>query len=242
MRKRFLYYLPKMSGCNERMLADRGLRTRFVNQGGDGLIEHGITATIEGPEGNGVLVGIGGQPAEYAPDRQEWQQGNGFWVGMEKTFRPGAQDLVREWNIVGYQIRLADGAEWIVPLLRRWNRERCEHVSALPKCIRPVNGRMREVVVPRYEAHDAIAENIWQSFMQEKSFTLDEIFANCANLLAVNYRVGPEEIALLGLLEKETALAAMGLAIDLPSFREHAAEIAFDGLEVSTPAIEEVEP
>ena len=241
MRNRFLYYIPRVAGCNGRKLSDVGLRDRFVNAGGDGFIEHGITPTIEGPEGSGVLVAIGTQPAEYAPSRQQWLQGKAFWVGLENGFPPSPMDLVRESGFSGYEVRLLDGNNWTVPLLRRWNQDRCEHVSALPKCIRPIEGRMREAVVPRYIQYDSMAERIWNSFVNEDSFTLEQLFANSAELLSANYRIGVEEIGMQGLIDSALALEVQGLAIDVNQLRAHAEAIAFDGLVVNVPNSEEAQ-
>ena len=238
MRKRFLYYLSNLPGINPRMLADRGLLSRFKTEHG-GLIEYSVTACSNGPAGSGIIVAIGAQPSEYAPSLQVWHQYEKFWIGMEKDLYPRPEDLVREVGFSGYDITLVDGAEWRVPLLRRWNSAICGHVSALPKSMRPVDGRMREVVSPRYAAHDAVAERIWQSFLKEETVSLDQIFINCAELLAMNYRIGAEEVVALGLLDGETAKSLMGLAIDLPSIHARAMEMASEGIETYSPTFDE---
>lgn len=241
MRKRFLYFLPGLSGCNEGMLAKRGLRSRFVAAGDASLIEHVMSPVSSGPEGSGIIVAVGAQIAEYAPERQKWEKHAHFWLGMETELPPGPMDMVREFGFAGYEVLLGDDALWRVPLLRRWNRELCQHVSALPKCMRSVDGQIRETVNPKYEIHDEIAEQIWNSFLVEEALTLEQLFTKCAALLAINYRVGPEELSLLGLLDEPIALKMLGLSIDLPGITAHRDAIMFDGIQTSIPTIEEEE-
>lgn len=238
MRRRFLYYLPGLGGCNERMLSSFGLHSRFVAAGGAGLVEHTITGVDEGPAGTGCILALGATPAQYQPQRQTWQDCGRFWIGMENDLPPGPADLVREFGFQGHEIELAEN-KWRIPLLRRWHAQRCDHVTALPKCIRPVNGKLVETVSPKYQHFDDIAESIWQSFLKQETVSIEVLFKNCAALLAINYRMGAEEVALLGLLDHESGLRLMGLSIDVPVIEMHANAVAQDGILLSEPAIEE---
>ena len=236
--KRFLYYLPGVPGCNTRMLADRGLLSRFTGLGGD-CVEHCITA-CDGPAGTGCIVALGARAGEFKPDTQTWENSGQFWVGIENNdLRPGPCDLVREVGLSGYELVLGDGQIWRVPLLRRWNPERCEHVSALPKSMRPVSGKIREVVTPQYRKQDEIAGQIWDSFLKEEAISLDELFNRASALLAMNYRLRSEEAALLGLFDSDTALRVLLHAIDIPSIEAHRERISADGLEAHEPTIED---
>jgi len=255
MLRRFLYYIPNVGGANPKMLADRGLLSRFTNriiasggQGGNGgLIEHGVTATIEGPaieaETNparvGCIVAAGARPARYDPS-QRWTElasGKGC-VGLEdNTLPPGPADLEREDGVGGYMITLADGNEWRIPLIRKWDPQKLAHVHSLPEAIQGEKGakaggkyRFRSKVRPEFAELDGKAIPIFKALCQQATIEIDELFEQAAELLAVNYRLGVEEVALLGLFTVELAMKALGLAIDTPGMRSCGRSLASKGL------------
>lgn len=239
MRNRFLYFLPGVPGCNPRMLLQRGLTSRFATAGG-ALMEHCIVTVPEGPDGRGCIVAQGAQTPAYRPDQQTWEQCEHFWIGVENDARPGPKDLARDIGFDGYHLKLVDGNMWKVPLLRRWIAANCTHVSALPKCLRPIPGKgIVETVNPKYAEHDAIAERIWQSFLANETVKLETLYADCTALLAMNYRAGIEEVSMLGLLDGEIGLALLSAVIDVPSIQAHSASIEDHGITSVEPVIQE---
>jgi hypothetical protein len=240
MLKRFLYFIPGVGGANARMLSERGLITRLPN-------EYGCTTSTEGPDESGrigCIVAAGGRPAKYQPQKQRWialasaktqgDFGNGF-VGLEDIDLPPAPaDLERDAGVAGYMLNLSDGNPWRIPLLRKWDESKLAHVAALPQAIggELVEGKYKFAsrVKAEFSELDAISETIFPAFVEKKRFPVDELFELTAKLLAVNYRVGIEEIILLGLLTEEMALAALGLAIDSPGMRRCGEKIARAGL------------
>ena len=238
--RRFLYFLPGVPGANRQMLADRGLADRFLERGE--LIEHVVLGVDAGPAGSGCIVAAGPNQPTYAPDRQQWLEGVKFWCAVE-DFPPRPQDLAREVGISGYETPLGDGAAWRVPLIRRWDRRRLEHLPNLPQSMRPsvVSGSYKYAshVRPEYAAVNGRAERIMEAFAAEKVIDGDQAFADAAALLAVNYRIGAEECGLLGLMDQEMVVRVLGLAVDAPALRQQAEEFATDGLQFSTPVIEE---
>ena len=238
MRRRFLYYLPNTSGCNPRMMAERGLLSRFSGAGNE-CVEHSISA-CDGPEGAGVMIGLGARPAAYLPAVQTWEKYEHYWLGLElNDARPAPEDLVREVGFGGYEIELNDQHAWRIPMLRRWSANKCEHVSALPKSLRPINGRIREAVNPQYEHLDVMAAKIWEAFVHEEQVTFDDIFFRASALLGVNYRIGFEEAAMLGLFNSANALRTLMLGIDIIGIEAHAENVAGQGIEFHEPTIEE---
>ncbi len=236
MRNRFLYFLPGMSGVNVQTLARLGLLSRFTLPGGT-CTAYGITECLNGPKGSGCLVALGARPASYNPATQTWLESDGFWVGIEdKAFAPGPQDLIREVGFSGLDMVLADGQTWKVPVLRRWNPKECQHVSALPQTMQPrrgADGKMRVelAVSSEYKALDDLAEWIWASYCNQVTLPLDDLLVKCTQLLSANYRLGIEEIGLLGLLDQGTALDVLGAAVDLAGVKQHASDCLRYGLQ-----------
>ena len=169
-------------------------------------------------------------------------------MGIEDPdLMPRPCDLEREMGIAGPEVTLGDGNAWRVPLVRRWDAQRLEHVTMLPQAMRTVmegggaGGKRRVVieVTPEYASVDASADRIFAGFTEGVTVPLEEVFAQAVELLAVNYRIGQEEAGLLGLLDEARALEILGMCIDLPAMNAHAAELMMQGLQPgSDPVIE----
>lgn len=248
--RRFLYYIPGQTGCNETMLRRLGLWSRFSRP----AIEYQVMMTPDGPAGGGVIVAPGPDDPRYAPNEQRWipaciptspdlppPEGwiAPYWVGIEKL-NPCPEDLVREVGIGGYDLALDDGCVWRVPLIRRWDREQMAHCSNLPRSLMPKNGRFVQEIRPEYQEADGLAEKIFASFVAGRTVGIDEWYPDAAGLLAVNYRLGMEEVGLLGLFaEPSTGLRVTGLSIDVDAITAQASEVAVAGLEAHQPRIED---
>jgi hypothetical protein len=240
MIRRFLYFLPGVPGCNPAMLRDRGLLGRFRKFGG-GMLEHSISECLKGPGGgSGCIVTAGPGGAEYLPERQRWLEGEKFWVGIEDaSFPPRPQDLEREAGIDGYELELLDNNVWRVPLVHAWDEKRAQHRPNLPQVMAPViesgNTRMQIRVQAEFEAVHELAGRIFQAFAGQATVSLETLFSDAAAILGVNYRIGPEEIGLLGLLNESLAARVLALSIDLPRIEAQAQALAGQGLVVTEP-------
>lgn len=233
---RFMYFLPGVSGCNNEMLAKRGLINRFVVPGG--LAQFGINAWSEGPAGSGVAIALGSAPALYDKSVQVWENCGSFWLGMNCNEKPGPVDLQREVRFNGHEIELLDGNVWQVPLLRRWKHDTCEHVSALPKTLRPMrdaNGKMIIVlaVLKQHEPLDALAETIWSAYVNNAVWDIEKLFRSAAGLMSENYRMDLDETGMLGILNEQLAMKIVGMAIDIPTIDASAELYESDGLIIS---------
>ena len=226
--RRFLYYFPGVSGMNPRMLARFGCLDRFTASGGK-LIAHGVTAVNDGPAGLGCIVAAGAEPPRAVSG---WQRSCDFWVALEDLFQPpGPDDLERDVGLAGYRQVLGDGNAWRVPLVHRWDAASERHVPAVPSSLQISAGKIGRRIRPEYAAVDAIALRTFEAFYAKKSFPAEELFADAAALLAVNYRIGIAEINLLGLIQDETALThLLAASIDSPALERAAAEADCQGL------------
>ncbi len=230
---RFTYFLPGAPGCNTEMLSARGLLARFSAPGG--ILEHAISPWREGPAGHGVALAVTCEPVIYQPETQLWMDCGRYWLGCDNNAKPGPIDLEREIGYSGHELQLLDGNDWRVPLLRRWNAEKMQHESSLPKVLRPCKGEggryaIKPCVALQHEPLDALAESIWQAFLTEMKWQTELLFSTAVQLLAENYRIATEEAGLLGLLDESNALRVLGLSIDTPGLEAGADNLASHGL------------
>ncbi len=240
--RRFLYFLPGVPGANPALLAQRGLLPRFRRFGG-ALLEHGISECLHGPAGGGCIVAAGAAGAAYVPASQRWLEGEKFWVGIEDAnFPPRPADLERVGGIDGYELKLGDDNLWRVPLIHAWDQKEALHRPNLPQIMVPVSAggisKMQVRVHPEFEAAHAIAGRVFEMFAAQASISLEQLFADAAAVLGVNYRIGSQEIGLLGLLDAATAARVLALCIDVPKIEAQAQVLAGQGLVMPEPRIE----
>lgn len=170
----------------------------------------------------------------YHPEFQHWQQaGEDFWVGFDKEYPPTPADLLRETKArdaegrprprhAGYPLTLADGHEWLAPIVRRPPAaiERGFADSELPKDIGWDNaGRFVETLKPEYrELWDDAEELCNCLFAAEESgsyeITVERGLHWCLRLLGTNYRYGRHEQNLLHAIDAETVFPVLGAAVD----------------------------
>ncbi|MCL2647732.1 MAG: hypothetical protein FWD61_12100 [Phycisphaerales bacterium] len=255
--RRFLYYIPGVPGVNPAMLADRGLLDRFTRRPGvpdasDGLIEYGVTpldapppgAAAAGPHA-GVIVAAGNWQPDLATTT-EWGDGGGgkFWLAIEGGGGrgPKPEDMERELGISGSVITLADGKQWRVPRIRTWDREKMAYLPNLPQALSPVGGeRYEPKVVPAFAAIDALADRIFKAFAAAETVSVEQLFADAVSFLSLNYRIGVEEAAMLGMMDETDAVRVLMTAIDMEGLTVHAQEMSVCGLVNGTPRIEQEE-
>lgn len=224
MRKRFIYYLPR-PGCSEKALQDLGIYDRFLE--GTELGPWVVRQWEKGPDGkSGCLVASGERPPEYDANKQTWINCDGYWIGTEGSAAlPGPRDLARPSQIDGYEVLLGDGNHWLIPVVWRWNVVKLEHEDALPVSWKPSfqNGKPKyqPEVISFYKPHVSIAEKVWQSFIDHKSIPMEEACDDFTKILAINYKLGPGEVGLLGLLN-DTLELVLSTIVDMPAIQKHA--------------------
>lgn len=156
-----------------------------------------------GPGGeSGVIVApvpIGGQVPEtfgFFPDRQKWINCGPHWLGYELGTLPGPEVLRRKSLLPGYEVPLGDGQVWQVSVIRRLGK-----FPALPRTMALNDtGEFVTDVLPEFAGTwDASAE-MFDFLFRAESIPFEQVFALAVEALAVNYRVGPREVSVLGLL------------------------------------------
>jgi hypothetical protein len=167
----------------------------------------------------------------YAPDEQEWLEGAGFWVGRWKAEIIGPADLIRRKPLDGHFLELADGAEWLCPVARshvieggavRWRHKLPRRVGLgadrkwLPGEVLPRYRRLWDLALAWWDARLVSAQanaNVGETIR----FDFDGLYGAAAECLAANYRLGPDEISMLGLFDSDSARKILDALIDLPT-------------------------
>jgi hypothetical protein len=171
----------------------------------DGLSLEKSEVLANGPDGGaGFVIGWGavGRLTAYRPDRQEWHRcapcgelpGGRAWIGWDTSERPTPAILARSKQLPGEGVLLADGHEWLIPI-----------ATQLPRImgLDPETGRVSSVVAPQYKPFLQDAWNTLASFMEKSGeVTIDHEtgFAAAVRVLAMNYRVCRDLVAVLGIV------------------------------------------
>ena len=164
----------------------------------------------------------------YFPTRQRWQEfPRGLWAGVLTEEPPTPEELQRGTPINGYLLRLADGREWIVPTLRSPEGTQLPRQIVFPD---PTNlEQVEERVKPDYQSiWEASAELVDVMFgvESEPQKPLAWKIAWCLRVLGLNYRIGPIEQSLLGIVDSENWYRILFAAIDGPLEREYRQRVA----------------
>ena len=176
----------------------------------------------------------------HAPDSKRWlpwpREGEPRWLlGLEQA---GLTPAMASWKTVvpGEQVLLTDHQLWTIP---RRSALPCRHgLDARGKWRRTVDSRFRDFA----ERCDHLLTVSFQAMGSEDElrrvrpelpskpveFTIEEADAFACQALAINYRLTPEIVDLLGLLDDVSMTRIVWAAVELPRI----AELILDGEEV----------
>ncbi len=232
----FLYFLP---GIRPHEIAADVL-SRFSLDcalGGEDTIK---SWTEKGPGGKpGTIVMIGQDPAktDYRPEKQEWREQTGFWIGHWIDEKIQRSDLARAEQLGGHPVILEDGQAWSCPIARSWIELDGElrWYSPLPRRLVLKEGKWESgEVVAKYARLWGLAERFERSFYEapqragegaegkDVQIELDfqDAVAAAVEVLGVNYRVGPAEVEILGILTDQNVYKILQALIDWPTHAE----------------------
>jgi len=187
-----------------------------------------------GPSGQPGRLHAHGRTPAYYPDRQTWRQipGSDCWVGWTTGEAISPDEMLRDDAMQGHAVELADGRKWLVPVARAWSEEDAElrWAERLPMTAELDDAGRWQVgrVVGRYAALWDVASRFFESIYAGGkiddenpgvfSFEFDDLIGAAVQVLAVNYRVGPVELSVLGAMSDAAAIAVMQAAVDWPTF------------------------
>lgn len=187
--------------------------------------------TGKGPGGkSGLFVGVlpptGEAPKRlgYHPEFQRWiEVDDALWIGCDREQSPKPDDLRRRGNLHrGYDMTLADGGVWTVPVVRRppIAVESGYRASDLPHDIGWDRARnFVETLKPDYQALWDDTAELCDRFYGDaegkvRRISVEEGLRWAIRLLSLNYRYGRHEQALLHAIDAETVFPILGAAVD----------------------------
>jgi hypothetical protein len=232
-----LYFLPgvhqgeialEAGRLNQRLIAERGLGHVFADCEG---VQADCTLSAlagRGPGGqSGVILsalpGTGDAPPRrlgYYPNEQTWHEfaGGKYWIGLDTADRPRPQDLARRQQFPGHWVRLADGQDWLVPIIRKHGGG-----TNLP-CALGWNGTGKfemKIKAAYRKAWDDSAETarLYWDPQSDGTIDLEVALLRALDALALNYRVGRAEQSVLELIDTPNWQQVLGATIDWPTIR-----------------------
>lgn len=205
-----LYFVEGLTSLGAGKREEAGLLHAFP----DGT-SFGARQVVSGPAGlGGVIAAPTDARGTYSPDEQEWHEisaasGRRRWCGWWKDAPPTPETLRREGQLPGEVVRMADGRDWLIP--RAYEVDEGQLHPTLPAAMRrlPSGGWVRGDALPAYRELWSVAERISESF--PASYRYDDV----AIVLSGNYRIGPDEVGVLGLLDSAGECAAKVISIFL---------------------------
>lgn len=226
-------FIPGVKGATDAHLERFGLSS-LCREGGASWTE----VIGRGPGGHGGMVGTwtpflrpDADPLlGYFPDRQKWiEHPDGWWYGHEPERPVTPQDVQFKQTVGGAKVALADGQHWLVP-----------HATRLPHRHAMREGRWSRVVHERYQSfYDRAQKNMQVMFhaldlgdwlegrvktedLSEEPvrFTVNDGASFCCESLAINHRVTPEIVDLLGLLDDRSMVAIFWTTMEMQEVLE----------------------
>jgi len=184
----------------------------------------------------------------YQPQEQTWKPlcfapggaiaRDAYWIGHAAVL-PAASDVARAKMIPGRPIELGDGKPWQIPLGRAWIEEegqpRWTHTLPRREQLGPegrwqrgeVRGEYRRLWDLACRWFDQRIAAIPAAAVEGQTLTMDfqGLREAAAEVLAVNYRLGPEEISLLNLFDGGCAVKILDALADWETFVALAGEM-----------------
>jgi hypothetical protein len=151
----------------------------------------------------------------YQPVRQTWQQCPGFdlWIGTEneKPVRP--EDLQRAKCQPGNWVQMADGNHWLIPVAK-W----LPHLHGLNEFRQPCQRPK-----PQFVEFCQMAEGVLDSLLTTSTdgkIRCEVDWDFVCDALAMNYRLIPDAVSLLGLVDDRSGIQAMAVVSGMQAIVE----------------------
>ena len=217
----FLYFIPeKVMILTQELLTKYHIEYAFAESKSHTLRE------AFGPNGKQGIVlcdkrGFSPEEVTFNADLQDWQQvpNSDAWVGFYRDRRPTPKDLLRKDAIASLPVKLGDGNEWQVPIVRRYvtTDEEQFWMRMVPSRITwdAYGNKCYDEPARKYESLVKIAERWIGDRFTTGVIHLD---TEAVDVLSYNYRIGIAEASVLNLFDSETEKAVLDATIDLENF------------------------
>jgi hypothetical protein len=212
----FVYFIPgeqrpvltweQLPECLQPILSGAPISCKKTpsGPGGAGLLFSAVPSDPEGVESTTI----------YNPEMQFWENHGEFWIGGYKAALPTPADLRRSGRpIEGHKLKLADGNEWLVPVVGPFS-------SKLPRVFRWRTGAPTTEVAEQYQELAAESEQwgVWCTTANTCAWV--DIMQFVAKCLSLNYHVGMAEVGALGILDTHAADEALEIIVGVKDYRE----------------------
>lgn len=172
----------------------------------------------------------------YLPDSQVWQSmaGGAWWFGRQKDSPITPADVARRKQYTGLNCTLRDGNDWSIPITaslpRVWGLD--EH------------GAFSRVIAPEFREYCELSAGVFQSLMsasqsidsgESAAVAVAGAWEYLCRALALNYRLCPELVAALGLIDDSNFAYALSTSCEFDLIAQVEAQKK-TASEVSTPA------
>ncbi len=155
----------------------------------------------------------------------DWKKGKGFSLGVLKGQQVTPDAIQRDVVRPGYWIACADGQRWQIPAAAKLPHRHGldaegEHTREVVAQYRDYWDKSQQYAVQFFQAIDAV-DILRQSNPRlpidepQVTFTLADTWAFCCRALSINYRLTPEMVSLLGLIDDDSMSNIVKAAIDL---------------------------
>lgn len=224
----FLYFVPKFS----RQVTLKDIKTWCLGYAFESAVRGGICQNNTPTKTQGTIFADPGRHDEgrikMDMDAQVWRKmprpgQEDVYIGYWKDSPPGPDDLKRANQLGGYQLKLADGKQWLIPVVRLFDEAAGELRSNLPSYIDvDDNGNPKPgQVVPLYAHLEDLTAPFAEAMISspDTNFEDVDIYRAARVLLQVNYVVDMIEIAQAKVLtDEQMAHSIIAAAIDWPSY------------------------
>lgn len=227
----FLYYIAGASGRIDPDIL--GLRYALPGEFAEREVRDG-----PGLMPGKIVAASSANPFGYYPDRQTWRKclrpegASEVWIGINNELPPTPKDLLRDDAIDGHPVTLGDGNTWSIPIARKYITDDAGRILGGGPALRRRLARdesgawTRGEVVAKYarlweiacRRHDQLLATSDED--DGEPILITAAADDAVTILATNYRVGPDEIEMLGLLDDDLLLEILHATIDTPTLIE----------------------
>ena len=185
-----------------------------------------MRSAANGPAGACILVTAGeAGDCLYKPDDQDWIKSivGDYWIGTWNGRIPTEMALRKTSQLSGHRVTLADGSEWLVPVVRL-----IDGGSALPaSLVLGTKGEVYTSELPAYSKLSAQADQLFADLRVEMKWDEGtqvlgpgDRIGVAADAMGWNYHIGVDEMNILGLLTTKNLSDVMAAILDIPSIKK----------------------
>lgn len=202
-----------------------------------------VTSTI-GPGGDRCLLfgNIKAAAMRFKPEEQQWVESfnKEYWVGFYIEDPPATEDLAKETQLSGHEVKLGNDGLWLIPVARKFAEG-----AIMPLTLGiGSKGEIITKTIAEYIGFSGRAEKYYHETMREvfelnfdKQITTEEKVELAFESIMLNYHVGFEEIFALDLINTLNLREVCEAVIDVPTLNEVTAQMAVDKKKTVTAVI-----